>query len=265
MAEDVGFEEKFNALMDKNFDDLFGGVDEVVAADQAAMSRKTSFGRCAVQPLYKVKIGKDGYQYVNREAYMAAAQSARILEVEVNVDIQDFSERAKSEGWSYVRKISTFGDEWKKFVESLITALVEYNPKEFEPQKAEVRKNALQFLKHIHGKYVEVNDVPRSKPAPDGKTYRSPVVEHIYHSREEAYAAYRERFKLDEVQENDTPIPPAAEPMASGITPPNGWKVSEWIDTIPALKLMKEGGSTPKEIADAYGVGVKHVVEALAQ
>ena len=264
MAEDVSFEEKFDALVNRDFDDLFGNLDEVIASDQAALGRKTNFGRFAAQPLYKVKAG-DKYQYVNREAYDAAQRATRILEIEVNVDIQEFSERAKAEGWSYVRSIATFGDDWKKFVESLVVALVEHNPKAFEPQKAEIRKNALQFLKHVQGKYVEISDTPRSKQSADGKVYRFPVIDHIYHSREEANAAYRERFKLDEVQESDTPTPVTTEPTAGGITPPDGWKVSEWIDTIPALKLMKDGGSTPKEIADAYGVGVKYVVEALAQ
>lgn len=179
-----------------------------------------------------------------------------MIEVRFYVDTAEFSARAAAEGWTYERKISAIGDDWQKFCASLADALIEYDTEKYTPLAADIRKSGMSYVGLLHTKYVEMVDVPQSRPAKDGKTYKTPTVGHIFKSREEALAAYNTKFKIE-----DTPASDEYFGGGDADCPP-GWSKADWESVIPALKEEVASGKSKKQVADEYGIPVTFVITA---
>ncbi len=221
---------------DQNF---WGYVDD--EAEKGGGSG-VNFGQLNITPSRYIQWTENVPSDVTPEVFATLPTKEKSLELMFAVDVQGMN---PSLTWTYERRLRPGDKDWHKTLKpSLITLLGE----------DAMSKGAYSAtLSSLVGKYVEVNDVPQQK-APEFNTIQ---FVRIFNSKEECFAAYKERFP-------DTDSGGAATPAAAPLSVPSNYQPDAWAAMIPAIKEALKTQSVP-EVATAYQVDIPFIAEVRAQ
>lgn len=137
---------------------------------------------------------------ITQAEFLKVPPGQRGFDLTVTVNIAEFDERAKNEGWNYQRRIGFKSDDWFKiFVPSLEAAFGE---------KSMDAGHYLATLTKLRGVYADWQDVPQAPrkgkvPTNEatGKPYTTAKLFKLFANRDEAQVAYNE---LHQASENGT-------------------------------------------------------------
>lgn len=143
---------------------------------------------------------------VTHEEFSRLKPQERSFEYTFDVDIKEFDERARNEGWAYTRNVNPRSANWFQIVEPSLDALL--------GKGCVTADHRSKTLKELQGRYVAILDVPQ---APDkngvipanketGRPYTTVKFARIFQNRDEAKAFYDElKAKSQAAQTSDQP------------------------------------------------------------
>lgn len=175
---------------------------------------------------------------IEADEWKRTPASQRGFDFVFDVDIAEFDQRAKDEGWNYERRVTFKGRDWF----NILVPSVE----EVLGDGSMSAKNYMATIGGLRGAYVDLLDVSQS-PGKDGKIpknentgkpYTTCKLIKVFKSREEAQAAYNELR-----QDGD-------EAVVAGDHYPATWS-TDIQGMIDHVKQLKEQGQSDLEIAKA--------------
>lgn len=131
-------------------------------------------------------------QAVTYDEFLKLPAKERSFEYTFDVDIKEFDQRAREEGWAYTRNINPRSQNWYQIVEPSLDNLLGKGCVNAEHRSKTIRD--------LQGKYVAILDVPQA-PGKDGvvpankdtgRPYTTVKFAQIFKSRDEAKAFYDE-------------------------------------------------------------------------
>ena len=223
------------AQTDQNF---WGYVDE--EAEKGGGSG-VNFGQLNITPSRYIHWIDGQPTDVTPEAFAALPSKDKSLELMFSIDVASMN---PSLDWMLERAIRPGDKAWHKTLKPSLIALL--------GEDAMSKGNYSATLQSLVGKYVEVKDVPQQK-SPE---YSTMEFVRIFASKEECFAAYKERFP----NTDDGAATPAIAPLA---IPPN-YTPESWAAVVPAIKEALKTQAVP-EVATQYQVDIPFIAEISGQ
>lgn len=181
-------------------------ADDIMMAEKAAKEGlvRSQFGKLSgsIRFIYFPENG--GVENINAKEYrerMADPSTRRstAMELSFSVDIQEFSKRARDQGWEYNRRVRVGSADWRK---TLVPSIENIYGK--GSMDADRRGDTLSKM---FGSYVRVEDVPQQPLKNDkhineatGLPYNTIRIAEVFDSAESCYDAYVAQFGTESEQ-----------------------------------------------------------------
>lgn len=225
--------------------------DNLEEAASAADSGGAQFGQLTIKPAsyihWKKEKDEDG-QIRTSKVEVTPADFANLPARQKSIELLfviDVKGMNPDLDWTYDRRVRPGDKDWHRILKPSVIALL--GPDSMK--QGEYSKT----LQSLSGKYVEAADVPQTKDP----EYNTISLVRIFESKEECFAAYKERFGDDSVS--------TGAPSGMPLSTPDGWETGVWLSTVSDVESALVGGKSIKEVADDYGVAVSHIAEIKAQ
>lgn len=144
-------------------------------------------------------------QPVTYEEFLKLAPKDRSFEYTFDIDIKEFDDRARTEGWSYTRNVNPRSANWYQIVEPSLDALL--------GKGCVTSEHRSKTIRDLQGKYVAILDVPQA-PGKDGvvpankdtgRPYTTVKFARIFKDRDEAKAFFDELKAKSAAAQGETP------------------------------------------------------------
>lgn len=113
---------------------------------------------------------EDGFPIpVSFEEWRLLPREGKSFEYKFTIDIEEFDERARDNGWTYERRIRYKGNDWNKIFAPSVKSIFGENALTEEKEGSEKISNRDKTLAKIFKHYLHVRDVPQA-PAYNKKT-----------------------------------------------------------------------------------------------
>lgn len=216
--------------------------DNVGEAADRGDSGGANFGKLDIKPgRYVHWVDKEPVE-VTPEVFNSLPAKDKSLELVFTVDIQEMNPGLE---WTYERNMRPGDKDWHKIFKPALIELLGA-----DSMKAGAYSTTLQSLV---GKYVEVHDVPQVK----NPEYNTIKIVRIFASKDECFAAYKERF-------GGTDATGAAIPATAPLSTPPGYTPETWASVVPSIKDALKTTAMP-DVAAQYQVEVRFIAEIAGQ
>ena len=172
---------------------------------------------------------------IDYSAFVKLSPKERSFEYAFDVDIKEFDERARAEGWSYTRNVNPRSANWTQILEPSLEAILGKGC-----LNADHRTKTIQELQ---GRYVAILDVPQA-PGKDGqipanketgRPYTTVKFAKIFANRDEAKAFY------DDLRKDQAPAEAHTSPVGPSV--PQVWASNP--DMLFQMLKSQYAGSDP--------------------